>query len=67
MCICTDDKGIFGKGINEEYGVLKEEFGIGEREALQVARGAIDIIFEGENVRKVLNEKFDIADSQLLD
>ena len=59
MCICTDDKGIFGKGLSEEYGVLRDVFKMGDEECFEVARGAIDIIFGGEDVKKILRERFD--------
>lgn len=44
----TDDVGVFGSALSNEYSLISQHFSLNRREICDLARGAIDIIFGSE-------------------
>jgi adenosine deaminase len=44
----TDDVGVFGSPLSNEYALVAEHFGLGRREICELARGAMQVIFGGD-------------------
>ncbi|GAC99302.1 hypothetical protein PHSY_006903 [Pseudozyma hubeiensis SY62] len=72
-CISTDDSGVFGSPLSNEYRLVMDSFGLGEREVFELARRTLDATFlesqSGKNAdeatgkdsedRKRIQDKFD--------
>jgi hypothetical protein len=43
--------------VPQEYLLVVQEFGLGRGQALDLAAGVVDHIFEGEDVKEVLRER----------
>ncbi|KAK2627276.1 hypothetical protein QTJ16_003242 [Diplocarpon rosae] len=48
IALSTDDVGVFGSSLSNEYALVTEHFGLSRSELCDLARGAIDTIFGGE-------------------
>lgn len=44
-CIATDDSGVFGSPLSNEYGLVMDAFGLGERETFELARRTLQAAF----------------------
>eukprot|EP01135_Chromosphaera_perkinsii_P001671 Nk52_evm48s208 gene=Nk52_evmTU48s208 len=51
ICICTDDKGIFGTTLSREYYHMATAFGLSKQTLWDLSYGAIDMIFETSLVK----------------
>jgi adenosine deaminase len=45
ICICTDDIGIFGSSLMDEYQLLQQQFQLTDRDLFELARRAIPCVF----------------------
>jgi adenosine deaminase len=45
ICICTDDIGIFGSSLVDEYQLLQQQFGLTDRQVFELARRALSCMF----------------------
>lgn len=52
----TDDVGVFGSPVSNEYRLVAEHFGLSEPEIRTLARKGIDVIFGGEEEKQRLRE-----------
>lgn len=50
----TDDVGVFGSPLSNEYALVAKHFGLGRREICDLARGAIQVIFGSEEDKQRL-------------
>lgn len=48
IALSTDDVGVFGSTLSNEYRLIAEHFGLDRKEICELARGAIEIVFGGE-------------------
>ncbi|KAE8444885.1 hypothetical protein EG329_014133 [Mollisiaceae sp. DMI_Dod_QoI] len=48
IALSTDDVGVFGSSLSNEYSLIAEHFGLNRQEICDLARGAIDTIFGTE-------------------
>ncbi|KAI1099173.1 Metallo-dependent hydrolase [Jackrogersella minutella] len=46
---CTDDVGVFGSPVSNEWRLIQEHFSLRREEMLELARKGIDVIFEGDD------------------
>ncbi|KAK1751882.1 adenosine deaminase [Echria macrotheca] len=56
VVICTDDVGVFGSKLSNEYALVAHHFGLGRAEICALARRGIDVIFAGEDEKARLRE-----------
>ncbi|KAJ0404164.1 hypothetical protein ATCC90586_008615 [Pythium insidiosum] len=59
LCICTDDQGVLDTTLSREYARAAQAFSLTKPRLLELARGAIDVIFADElkqSLRSVFNE-----------
>lgn len=54
IVLCTDDVGVFGSPLSNEYKLVSEHFGLGQEELKALARRGIDCIFGGEEEKERL-------------
>ncbi|KAK0753444.1 hypothetical protein B0T18DRAFT_385496 [Schizothecium vesticola] len=54
VVLATDDVGVFGSPLSNEYRIVAEEFGLGRAEICALARGVVDVIFGGEREKERL-------------
>ena len=54
----TDDKGIFSTSLSEEYAIAADTFGFSTEDLWSFSYDAINYIFAGEDVKKLLREKW---------
>jgi adenosine deaminase len=52
----TDDVGVFGSTLSNEYSLIAEHFGLNREEICKLAWGAIDTIFGSEDEKKRLRD-----------
>jgi adenosine deaminase len=52
----TDDVGVFGSSLSNEYALVAEHFGLSRREICELARSPIECIFGPEEDKKWLRE-----------
>jgi adenosine deaminase len=52
IALSTDDVGIFESGLSEEYLLAARHFGLDRQQLVQLSRGAVDVIFGGENEKE---------------
>lgn len=52
----TDDVGIFGSPLSNEYRLVAQHFDLGRDEICELARQGIDVIFGGEEEKQRLQE-----------
>jgi adenosine deaminase len=52
----TDDVGVFGSPLSDEYKLVTQHFGLGRAEICGLARRGIDVIFGGEEEKARLRE-----------
>lgn len=50
----TDDVGVFGSPLSNEYRIVAEAFGLGRAEVCALARGVVDVILGGEGEKERL-------------
>ncbi|TRX87999.1 hypothetical protein FHL15_011101 [Xylaria flabelliformis] len=53
---CTDDVGVFGSPVSNEWALIQEHFHLGRNDILGLARKGIDVIFGGEEQKARLRE-----------
>ncbi|KAI1152833.1 Metallo-dependent hydrolase [Nemania diffusa] len=53
---CTDDVGVFGSPVSNEWALIQEHFHLQKEEILGLARKGIDVIFGGEEQKARLRE-----------
>ncbi|KAI1184454.1 Metallo-dependent hydrolase [Nemania serpens] len=53
---CTDDVGVFGSPVSNEWALIQEHFRLGRDDILGLARKGIDVIFGGEEQKARLRE-----------
>ncbi|KUI64612.1 Adenosine deaminase-like protein [Cytospora mali] len=56
VVVCTDDVGVFGSPVSNEYRLVAEHFGLSEPEIRTLARKGINVIFGGEEEKQRLRE-----------
>ncbi|KAG0648875.1 Adenosine deaminase A [Hyphodiscus hymeniophilus] len=56
IALSTDDVGVFGSTLSNEYALIAEHFGLGRKEICELARSAIDITFADEEEKRRLRE-----------
>ncbi|KAJ4424718.1 hypothetical protein N0V82_000646 [Gnomoniopsis sp. IMI 355080] len=56
VVLCTDDVGVFGSPLSNEYRLVAKHFGLSESEIRNLARRAIDVIFGGEEEKRWLRQ-----------
>ncbi len=59
ICICTDDVGIFGFTLIEEYSLLQKTFSLSPQELFQVSKSAVDAIFAHPRIVDWVRSQFD--------
>lgn len=64
--ICTDDKGIFGSSLSQEYRVVAETFGLSRLQVWNYSYEAIDYIFASNNTKTELRNKWNQVKTQVL-
>lgn len=47
----TDDVGVFGSKLSNEFALIAEHFGLSRRELCELAKDGITAIFSGEEVK----------------
>lgn len=52
----TDDVGVFGSPLSNEYRLVAEHFGLSESEIRALARKGIEVIFGGEEEKQRLRQ-----------
>lgn len=52
----TDDVGVFGSPLSNEYRLVAQHFGLSESEIRTLARKGIDVIFGGDKEKKRLQQ-----------
>ncbi|KAI0399599.1 Metallo-dependent hydrolase [Xylaria palmicola] len=53
---CTDDVGVFGSPVSNEWALIQEHFHLGRADIIGLARKGIDVIFGGEGQKTRLRE-----------
>ncbi|KAI0799217.1 Metallo-dependent hydrolase [Xylaria sp. FL0064] len=53
---CTDDVGVFGSPVSNEWALIQQYFRLGREEILTLARKGIDVIFGGDTQKARLRE-----------
>ncbi|KAI1763076.1 Metallo-dependent hydrolase [Hypoxylon sp. FL1150] len=53
---CTDDVGVFGSPLSNEWALIQQHFQLGPDEILGLARKGIDVIFGGDDEKERLRE-----------
>ncbi|KAK5627531.1 hypothetical protein RRF57_003246 [Xylaria bambusicola] len=53
---CTDDVGVFGSPVSNEWRLIQEYFHLEREDVLSLARKGIDVIFDGDAQKKRLRE-----------
>ncbi|RFU25094.1 hypothetical protein B7463_g11246, partial [Scytalidium lignicola] len=56
ITLCTDDVGVFGSPLSNEYVLIAQHFNLGRKEICDVARSGIDKIFGGEDEKERLRK-----------
>lgn len=59
LALCTDDVGVFGSTVSNEYLLAAEHFGLSQADLVAVARRGIEIIFGGEEEKERLRNLID--------
>ncbi|TPX09483.1 uncharacterized protein E0L32_009371 [Thyridium curvatum] len=54
--LCTDDVGVFGSPLSNEYRLVAQHFGLTKDDCCKLARKAIDVIFGGEEEKERLRK-----------
>lgn len=61
----TDDVGVFGSPLSNEYRLVAEHFGLSEPQIRALARKGIEVIFAGPEEKQRLREIMDAAASSV--
>ncbi|CAN8097476.1 unnamed protein product [Discula destructiva] len=56
VVLCTDDVGVFGSPLSNEYRLVAKHFGLSESEIRTLARMGIDVIFAGDKEKSRLRQ-----------
>ncbi|KAL3423815.1 adenosine deaminase [Phlyctema vagabunda] len=56
ITLCTDDVGVFGSKLSNEYALIAEHFDLGRQQICELARSGIDTIFAEETVKAKLRD-----------
>lgn len=65
VSLCTDDRGLFSTTLSYEYYLAASTFGLNKEEMIELARSAINFIFEDDEVKQSLKEMFMDAEKRL--
>jgi len=52
----TDDVGVFGSPLSNEYVLIKQHFGLSDEEVKKLARSGIECIFGGDEEKERLRQ-----------
>lgn len=58
VVLCTDDKGIFNTSLSKEYQLASQAFNLNMHDIFTLALKAVDYIFDTDDVKKDLQDKF---------
>ncbi|MEW5303563.1 MAG: hypothetical protein WDW36_006243 [Sanguina aurantia] len=58
LVLCTDDSGVFGTTLSQEYAIAAQAFGLTEADILQLALSAVDYTFLQEAEKQELRAAF---------
>ncbi|KAL2272750.1 hypothetical protein FJTKL_06021 [Diaporthe vaccinii] len=61
VVLCTDDVGVFGSPLSNEYRLVAEHFGLSEPQIRALARKGIEVIFGGPEEKQRLRDIMDSA------
>ncbi|KAG6364353.1 hypothetical protein INS49_005954 [Diaporthe citri] len=61
VVLCTDDVGVFGSPLSNEYRLVAEHFGLSEPQIRTLARKGIEVIFGGPEEKQRLRDIMDSA------
>ncbi|KAL2156319.1 hypothetical protein VTH82DRAFT_1064 [Thermothelomyces myriococcoides] len=56
VVLCTDDVGVFGSPLSNEYSLVIQHFKLSRSEVCALVRKGIDVIFGGEEEKSRLRE-----------
>ncbi|OBT66773.1 hypothetical protein VE03_04020 [Pseudogymnoascus sp. 23342-1-I1] len=56
ITLCTDDVGVVGSALSNEYALIAEHFGLEPREVYELARSGIETIFGGDDEKERLRK-----------
>ncbi|KAJ5042889.1 uncharacterized protein L3040_004280 [Drepanopeziza brunnea f. sp. 'multigermtubi'] len=56
IALSTDDVGVFGSALSNEYALIAEHFNLDNKEICELARSAVDMIFGGEKEKERLRK-----------
>ena len=62
IVLCTDDTGVFGSSLSNEYAIAMQTFALDQRATLALARNALHATFlgpEDDHIRKDIEARFD--------
>lgn len=59
IALCTDDVGVFGSAVSNEYVLAAEHFNLSREDLVAVARRGITMIFGGDNEKRRLEKLID--------
>ncbi|KAG6691548.1 hypothetical protein I3842_10G068700 [Carya illinoinensis] len=65
LVLCTDDSGVFSTSLSKEYNLAASAYGLGKREMFELARNAVEFLFENDEVKQDLRSIFDLAAKKL--
>ncbi|KAI3399096.1 hypothetical protein diail_7896, partial [Diaporthe ilicicola] len=61
VVLCTDDVGVFGSPLSNEYKLVAKHFGLSEPQIRALARKGIEVIFGGPEEKQRLRDIMDLA------
>jgi adenosine deaminase len=56
VCICTDDRGIFGTSLSNEYHCLMKHYNLNKRELFSISLRALDFMFCDISKEQIVNQ-----------
>ncbi|KAI4765813.1 Metallo-dependent hydrolase [Aureobasidium sp. EXF-3400] len=59
IALSTDDVGIFESGLSNEYLLAARHFGLDKKQLMELSRGAVDVIFGGEDEKERMKALLD--------
>lgn len=57
VVLCTDDSGVFGTTLSQEYAIAAASFSLDRQQLLELAKRAVEYCFCGEEVKRLLRKK----------
>jgi adenosine deaminase len=59
ICICTDDVGIFGQELNQEYALVSTAFQLDTKQLVLLAKSAIGGLFCSQEIIQWISDIFE--------